>query len=110
LPATGDPEAQLCILHSPKPHKDPQAFAEALDAHRQDKGDNFELMVFPVLADFRGVTFSRESNFDRATFAKRADFTDATFARQPDCGSVRLTRPDFSHVRRAGQLPQSQVF
>ena len=49
LYADADPEANLCILHSENPEKDKQAFAEALEKHRQEKGDNFRFFCFPGL-------------------------------------------------------------
>lgn len=61
-----DPNARLCILRSKKADKNPEAFAEALTAHRQTKGDRFTYMVFPDMDAFMSDT------------SPIADFSDAS--------------------------------
>ncbi len=97
---TGD---GFCILHSPNPEKDQEAFAKRLAAHREKYGDVFIGFVFPATvsftntefsgnADFTGAKFSGEArfggakfvgnaNFGRAAFSGNANFREATFSR-----------------------------
>ena len=84
LPDDADHESQLCVLHSQNRTKDRQAFAKALDTHRKDKGDYFQLMVFPEEVNFSGATFTKRANFSGATFQGEANFRGATFELEPD--------------------------
>jgi uncharacterized protein YjbI with pentapeptide repeats len=78
LDDAGDPDARLCILHSRRSDKDPQAFARALAAHRAGKRDNFSRMLFPVPADFGGADFTT-AFFNGTVFLEACDFSGATF-------------------------------
>lgn len=74
-----DPAQGLCILHSMKPDKDKQAFANALANHRQKEAENFAYFVFPESANFRKATFTHQGNFSQTRFLKGADFVEAKF-------------------------------
>jgi uncharacterized protein YjbI with pentapeptide repeats len=116
LPDDADPHAGLCILHSAKADKDPEAFAEALTAHRQTKGDRFAYMVFPdmnafmsdtlpIAVDFSSATFSSivffndvtfsEANFEGTTFSAGAAFNGAAFPGQANFGGATFSAGAF---------------
>ena len=69
------PGSDECIFHCASPNKDKVAFAEVLEAHRQEKGDMFPKSIFPYPADFRGAWFSQKANFGGAT-SRRTDLTN----------------------------------
>jgi hypothetical protein len=60
--------------------KDPEAFAEALTAHRQTKGDRFTYMVFPDMGAFMSDTSPIAVDLSYATCSNIAFFNDATFS------------------------------
>ena len=86
------PGSDECILHSTSPNKDKEAFAEALEAHRQKKGDTFLKFNFPYLADFGGATFSQTAQFADATFSGGAHFGGATFSGGADFGGATFSQ------------------
>jgi uncharacterized protein YjbI with pentapeptide repeats len=88
----GNSAEGLCILHSTDPAKDTHAFAEALAAHRQRKGDDFSRFFFPGRADFYRATFSEGADFRFATFSGEADFGSAMFNGMAFFGSARFTK------------------
>lgn len=75
-----DPAAGLCILHSKDPLKNKEAFENALGEHREKKGDDFSLIVFPGYVDF-SATFTGEAKFVGADFNDRVSFFGATFTK-----------------------------
>jgi len=79
-----NPKEGLCILHLRGPHKDEKVFREALDAHRKERGNNFEYIVFPEKISFGQITFSDPANFFGATFGAGANFRGATFSQGAD--------------------------
>ncbi len=87
-----NPGEDLCILHSQHHNKDRSAFYEALAAHREKNGHNFQHFAFPGDADFRGATFTEWASFFYAEFTEGCDFSRATFS----------AGADFSHATFAG--------
>lgn len=69
----------FCILHSPNPEKDQQAFKQALAEHRQGREGEFNHFVFPGTADFSDAEFGPGADFTDAIFRGTADFRKATF-------------------------------
>jgi uncharacterized protein YjbI with pentapeptide repeats len=87
----GNPADGVCILHSTDSAKDADAFAEALAAHREHKGDNFVSLLFPGKAAFYKATFSGEADFAGATFSGEAYFGEAAFSERAIFGSARFS-------------------
>jgi uncharacterized protein YjbI with pentapeptide repeats len=87
-----NPGEDLCILHSHHPDKDISDFDEALAAHRDKNGHNFQYFVFPRhAAYFKAARFSEWAVFFYAVFAEGCDFSDATFSEGADFAHARFT-------------------
>jgi uncharacterized protein YjbI with pentapeptide repeats len=69
----------FCILHSPNPEKNREAFAKALAAHREKHGDIFIGFVFPATFTFKNTEFSGNARFEHTTFSGDANFVRARF-------------------------------
>ena len=69
----------FCILHSPNPEKNREAFAKALAAHREKHGDIFIGFVFPTTFTFKNTEFSGNARFEHTTFSGDANFVRARF-------------------------------
>jgi uncharacterized protein YjbI with pentapeptide repeats len=84
------PAGCFCILHSPDPEKNQEAFRTALAAHEHDKGGVFKEFVFP--SSVAAADFDTESNlnFNGASFLGDVDFDHAIFKGQVNFGSARF--------------------
>ncbi len=85
----------LCILHSKEQTKDEIAFADALEKHRKERGDNFAYMMFPKKADFSGAKFTEKADFRGVGFSQGAFFSEATFTQGADFRGAIFTLVDF---------------
>ena len=90
-----DPEG-LCILHSLKPEKDKETFAQAVGEKLARPDYDFREVYFPHPVSFAKQKFTQPANFRGARFAGWADFRESEF----------LEGADFSHAR----FPQAAIF
>jgi uncharacterized protein YjbI with pentapeptide repeats len=81
----------LCILHANKPGKSKKPFNEQLGLHRETKGDDFSLMVFPENFDFPKTPFDGDVNFTKASFSGDIDFSEAIFDGKADFGGTKFS-------------------
>jgi uncharacterized protein YjbI with pentapeptide repeats len=110
LYADADPEASLCILHSEDPEKDKQAFGEALETHRRERGDNFRFFVFPDAAYFKQTKFEGKADFRDATFLGRASFLRTHFSGSVSFENVVfLGKVFFSFIEFWGDVDFTQT-
>src|SRR5262249_22098735 len=96
----GNLEEGLCILHSRDQTKDESGFAEALEEHRKERGDNFLYMVFPKKVDFSQAKFIKKVDFRGAGFPQGAFFSGATFAQGADFRGAIFTLVSVPPAKR----------
>jgi uncharacterized protein YjbI with pentapeptide repeats len=113
LDDSADPEGGLCILHSPAPQKDENAFQAALQNHRERRGDDFNWIVFPSFrfdhdfagdVSFKKAIFLSDAGFSGIEFGGNAAFVEATFngpvhfGHSTFNGLVNFQRARFLHM------------
>lgn len=100
----GDPQHNLCILHSARPDKDRVAFRKAFEELQGAGEATFRDIVFPERTDFSGHTFQDRACFGGATFIGDADFGGATFTKDADfTGATFLGYASFHRAIFTGE-------
>jgi uncharacterized protein YjbI with pentapeptide repeats len=110
---SGVDKEPVCLMHSPDPDKDNQAFQEEFERILREAGEgvaDFSKFVFPtanyrsrefnVACIFSGAKFTRDAYFSGARFAQDADFRFAMFTRDADFSEVTFTQ-DANFTRAA---------
>jgi uncharacterized protein YjbI with pentapeptide repeats len=108
-----DPEKHLCILHSHLVEKDKDAFLEAFNRHRREKGDDFRYFDFPIFPHFEnhfdgdvsffGAVFRDETRFYQTEFRGGADFSATTFEAYANFSKSKFAKSaDFGHATFKG--------
>lgn len=96
----------VCLMHSRDPSRPQDEFKREVQAilagesnhHRPKDLYDFREVAF-LVADFRGATFAKKTDFFEATFTRAANFSGATFIEEADFSYTTFTKK--AHFRGA---------